>query len=487
MVSKVGEITPEILRSFSETFLVKNYDGSLDVPNVHLEWWDMCLSKHRLVSIAAPRGHAKSTSITLAYTLASLMFRKKKYAIIVGNNEDTASELLGILRTELQENELLRDVFGITSLPKDLATEIRVRFEDGHQFRIIAKGAGQKVRGRQWRGTRPDLIVIDDLEDDEMVESDTRRAKIKGWVLKALMPAMSRVNGQIRMIGTILHDDGVLMTTIKSKAWHSALYKAHKSFDDFSDILWPEMYEEEALREVRQTFIDTGDAEGYSQEYLNDPSDLRNAFFRVVDMLPMEDVDHNREKAFYVGCDFALSDKNYSDYSVMVVGGYDSEGTLHIVDEHRVRTEDVNVIVSMLFDVLELWNPEYFIWEKGLLDNAIRPAFYEEMVRRNKFAQIQTYPAIGDKRLRAAGIQQRMRAGYVKYDQDAEWFPEHKDELRRFPRGEKKDRVDAMAWLGRGVDEFAEAPTQEELENMEWEDMFDNAGWTQLDYTGTGY
>lgn len=476
-----------MLATFSEVFLVKNYDGSLAVPDIHKEWWKMCLSRKRLVSIAAPRGHAKSTSITLAYTLANIVFRKKKYVIVVGNNEDTASELMGMLRSELQDNEELREMFDIVSLDKDLSTEVIVRFGDGHRARIIAKGAGQKVRGRNWRGTRPDLIVIDDLEDDEMVESDTRRAKIKAWVLKALIPAMSRASGQVRMIGTILHDDGVLMNTIKSKAWHSKLYKAHRSFDDFSDILWPEMYDEEALKEVRQNFIDTGDPEGYSQEYLNDPSDLRNAFFRVDDMLPMEAHDHNRLKSYYIGCDFALSDQNYSDYTVMIVGGYDEEGTLHIVHEERIRSEDVNEIVDLLFSLLDRYKPEYFIWEKGVLDNAIRPPFYEEMHRRNKFASIQTYAAIGDKRLRASSIQQRMRAGAVKFNTGEEWFPAFREELRKFPKGEKKDRVDAIAWLGRGIDEFAEAPTDDEIYEREWQDQFEMSGHFDLDYTGTGY
>jgi len=53
---KKKQITAELVEQFSQTFLVSKYDGSLDIPNIHREWWEMCCSKDRLVSIAAPRG-----------------------------------------------------------------------------------------------------------------------------------------------------------------------------------------------------------------------------------------------------------------------------------------------------------------------------------------------------------------------------------------------------------------------------------------------
>jgi phage terminase large subunit-like protein len=487
---KVARLSAAAVRGFSQLYLTERYDGTKPIPAVHDEWWESCCGGYPRVAIAAPRAHAKSTAITHAYALASIVLKYKKYVVIVANTEDVANDFLAGIRDELRHNEKLRDDFGIVSMPTDGATNCIVEFEDGHRARIRTKGAGQKVRGMIWNGTRPDLIIVDDLEDDEAVENSARRDKLKSWFMKALVPCMSRERGEIRVVGTILHNDSLLSNLMGAESWRTRLYKAHSSFDDFSNLLWPEMWPEEELKRIRQEYIDLGDPEGYSQEYLNDPSDLQNPFFRDEDFLPMDEDDHKVPKRYYVGVDFALSDANHSDFTVMVVGGYDSEGMLHIVDERRVRTNDASVIVDDMFYLLNKWNPEYFIMEGGVIANAVTPVLKTEMRKRNKYCGLHTYTPIQDKRLRASSIQQRFRVGGVRYDTLAPWYEEHKHELKRFPRGKKKDRVDAIAWLGRGIDEFVEAPTKEEYAEEIYFDMYEQHLWDEAGddhFSNTGY
>ena len=97
------------------------------------------------------------------------------------------------------------------------------------------------------------------------------------------------------------------------------------------------------------------------------------------------------------------------------------------------------------------------------------------MRRRNKYAHIVEYTPTQDKQLRANAIQQRMRVGAVRYDCEASWYEEHKHELRTFPRGKKKDRVDAIAWLGRHINELVEAPSEEDIAEDEYQWMYANA------------
>jgi len=415
------------------------------------------------------------------------MFRVKQHVVIIGNNEDTAIGHLAHIRNEISENPDLKDVFEINGFDKEGATELIVRFNDGYRFRVIAKGAKQKVRGINWMNKRPDLVVIDDLEDDEAVMNKERRDSLRDWVLTAVLPGLSRISGQIRFVGTILHEDSMLMTTINSRAWVSKLYKAHKSYDNFSEMLWPDLWSESALREIRQVFIDTGNPEGYSQEYLNDPSDLQNPYFRDEDFIPMDEAEHRVPKTYYVGVDFALSDKTYSDFTVMCVGGYDNDGLLHIVDERSLRTADTKVIVDELFSIIGRWKPDTLILEGGIIEKAILPILQLEMRKRNKWVGIKTYTPVLDKTMRANAIQQRMRSGGVRWDFDAPWFEEHRHELRTFPRGKKKDKVDAIAWLGRGIDELVEAPSQADLnEEAYWqvyEDTFSDGHQDEI----TGY
>jgi len=484
----VAHLSAAAVRSFSEIFLQDRYDGGVASPAVHDEWWEMCCSLHPRVAIAAPRNHAKTSAITFAYTLASILLRYKRYVIIVANTEEVAKDFLGMIRDALRLNKDLRDSFDVKGWEKDGSTDCVVTFKDGARARIMVRGAGQRIRGRIWDGTRPDLIVIDDLEDDEAVESAERRHKLLNWLRKAVFPSVSLERGQVRVVGTILHLDGALIKLINSSAWYSKIYKAHKGFNDFSELLWPTRWTEKELRRVRQEYIDTGDPEGYSQEYLNDPSDLQNPYFREEDFVPMDELDKQKPKSYYVGCDFALSDKKYSNYTVLTVGGYDSEGMLHIVDERRIRTDDTAVIIDELFSIHNRWHPEMFIFEAGIIANAILPVFYLEMRKRNKYGKVHAYTPILDKKLRAASIQQRMRSGGVRYDSETSWYDEHKEELKTFPKGTDKDRVDAIAWLGRAIDEFVEAPTETELEDAEWQNEYDETMQEDVfDYSVTGY
>ena len=81
---------------------------------------------------------------------------------------------------------------------KDTEDDCIVKFTDGTEFRIAAKGSEQKMRGLKWNNKRPDLIVGDDLENDEIVLNTERRQKFKRWFYGALVPSLSQT-GVIRI------------------------------------------------------------------------------------------------------------------------------------------------------------------------------------------------------------------------------------------------------------------------------------------------
>jgi hypothetical protein len=249
--------------------------------------WDLCCSTARYVAIAAPRSHAKSTAITLAYVLANALFREHVFIIIISDTESQAIEFLHDLKVELQENDELRQTFGVWKVVKDAQTEIVVQMEDAYQFRILAKGSEQKVRGLKWRGRRPDLIVGDDLENDDIVLNRDRRDKFKKWIYGAVLPALSD-NGRARFVGTILHMNSFLESHmpdvrdlhtiitgvadrrfVEGEQWASARFRAHN--DDFSQILWSEKFDRKRLEDIRYDYTQRGFPEVYAQEYLNYP------------------------------------------------------------------------------------------------------------------------------------------------------------------------------------------------------------------------
>lgn len=477
------ELNADILMGFQGSVLSSNYDSPKPTPTFHKELWELACSDSPRVAIAAPRGHAKSTAMTHAFVLASVLFRKSSFALIVSNTEGQSVQFLNDIKVELLENEVLRDLFGIDKFLKDTETAIVVRTKDRHQFRVEAKGSGQKLRGTKWLGKRPDLILCDDMEDDETVLNPDRREKFRNWFYGALLPAGSD-SCRIRLVGTVLHLDSLLERLLTDDTWVSRRYQAHS--DDFSSILWPEKFPRERLEAIRRSYVNQGYPEGYYQEYLNVPIDPTNSYFRVTDLLKMEDKDYDKPLNYYAAADFAISSKEKADRTVITVGGVDSDNILHVV-YCAIGRWDSKQIIDEMIAVQRRFDPDIFTVEAGMIEKALGPYLEEEMLRTGVFINLNKQTPTKDKESRARSIQARLRAGSVRFDKDAQWYPELEDEMLTFPRGRHDDIVDSMAWLGLTIDKFSVAPTAQEQARIDWEEEYeDNVVWIGINAT-TGY
>jgi hypothetical protein len=459
------QLTAEMVDTFSGLYLSSRYDQPQPTPEFHRECWARYCSDVHSAATAAPRNHAKSSALTHAYVLASVLSGAERYVIILGSSEELAIEHLGDIANELRENDELIKDFRIKGFLVDQKTDIVIECTDGHQFRIIARGAEQKIRGRKWHGQRPGLIVADDLEDDEQVSNRDRRIKFRRWFFRAAKQAL-RDGGRIRVHGTILHIDSLLAHLMKNQSWASRCYRAHRSFSDFSEILWPEKFPEAKLRQIRDELVRAGDSAGYAQEYLNDPRDDQEAYLRRDDFLEMKEPDYDSFKRYAVGCDFAISKKDSANRTSFTVAGRDCENVLHVVDQ-RVGRWDTNEIIEEMFLIRKRWDPEVFYVEKGQIWSAIRPTINSTMMKRDAWIYPVELASISDKASRGRSFQRRMRAGACRFDKKASWYPEYEDELLSFsPHSEAvlDDQFDSTTILSRGLEDAPDVgPGDDEL------------------------
>lgn len=461
------EFNAKLIEGFVKTFLWERFDSPTPIPDFHRRLWEMVTSEDRKVCIAAPRGHGKSTAITLSYALAAMLFKQHDYILIVSDTYQQSVEFLGAIKTELSENEEIVSAFEVVDFTKDREDEVIVRFADGHKARYVAKGAEQKVRGIKWNNKRPNLIIIDDLENDELVLNTERRSKLLKWVTNALLPCGTK-DCKIRMVGTVLHFDGVLERFLKDTQWTSVRFKAHKDFDDFSEILWPGHLDEKGLRDVRQQYLNQGDPDGYSQEYLNNPIADEMGFFKRSWFQELDVHAKSRSKTYYASWDFALSTKSKANYTVCAVVGVDYMGYMQVVDVRRERLDTHEIVMAMM-DVQETYKPELTLVEKGGSWCAVQPGLELEMMKRAIFLNIYEISRTKDKREMARPLQQRMRAGGVLFDKEAHWYPILLEELTRFDRAPNDDQVDALGMVALVIQKLASGDSPEEEEEAEYE------------------
>lgn len=494
------KITSEIVEGFASSCLVKFFDEASQFADFHREWWDLCCSDDKFVAVCAPRGHSKSTTITIVYTLAAVLFRNRKYAIIVADTETQASLFLGQIKQILYDSKEIQDLFGLAVndkgviFEKDSETDIIVRFADGGRFRIVAKGAEQKLRGMLWDGQRPDLILIDDLMNEELVANKDRRDKLRRWVYGSLIPCRSE-KGIIRFVGTPMNLDDPLEALMprenakdtvvedlkvwspkKRGMWRAVKYRAHNS--DFTKLLWPQRKTKQFFKELQEDFIEQGIPEVYACEILCNPVDDSIRYFRKGDFLTMTEEDKKKNKTFYITADLAISEKARADYTAIVVGGMDSNGQLHIVNCIRERLSG-DEIVDVLLSLQKVYKPLAVGIEDTQISKAIGPYLNRAMAESGIYMNIlMLKPHRQDKIQRARSIQARMRASMVKFDKHADWWLTFEDECMNFPRAKHDDIVDALAYQGILVDKMSEGLTPDEIKQEEYDEERESSDWS---------
>lgn len=473
-------LTPALIESFAGAYLSIHYDDPTPIAGFHREAWADYCSTHTQCAVAAPRNHAKSTALTLAYGLSELLFRCQDYMILLGSSEDMAVESLGEFSYELHENDNLISDFGIARFITDQKTDMIVECRDGHQFRMVARGAGQKIRGRKWRGKRPGLLLFDDVEDDEQVETVDQRRKFRNWFFRAAKQAV-RLGGKVRGHGTILNDDSMLANLMKNSQWKTRFYKAHTSFNDFSNILWPERMTEEILRARQEELIAAHDAGGYSQEYLNTPLDNSDAYLRADDFLPMKEEDFSCRKIIGAAADFAVSTADSANRTSFTVGGKCSTNLLHYLDFYvgrwsstvtqREKDEGKFGWIDVMFDIQQKWKPEVFWVEGGVIWKSLSKLIYEEMIKREIFINLVVIEPIKDKATRGRSMQKRHRAGATRWNTQASGYEDARQECLLFSASadaKLDDQFDSACLLSKGFDNFANLEEEDLTTEEEW-------------------
>lgn len=212
-------------------------------------------------AIEAPRGHAKSTTFTFKDDLHAAVYAYKHYILILSDSSEQAEGFLVDIKTELEENAALKEDFG--ELEGRVWKASVILLSNG--VKIEAIGSGKKIRGRRHKQWRPDLIVCDDLENDENVNTPDQRKKLRNWFYKAVSKCGDTYT-DIVYIGTLLHFDALLANVAKNPSYKTAVYRGVISFAEETSLwdAWEIIYTDlsnDARQEDAKAFFEAHKAE----------------------------------------------------------------------------------------------------------------------------------------------------------------------------------------------------------------------------------
>lgn len=268
--------------------------------------------------IVSFRGSAKSTIMTLCYTLwAVLGIQQKKFIVIISQTQEQAKKHLINLKRELSANALLRADLGPFQEDEEWSAASIVLPK--YNARIMAASTEQSIRGIKHGACRPDLIIADDIDDLNSVKTSEARQKTYEWFNGEIVPLGNR-NTRIIVIGNLLHEDSLIMRLKQEIEGGSrkGVFRAYPIIDENENILWPGKYKDmEAIEDERKTM----DKFSFARELMLQIIDNREAVIYKEDIHYYENVPEPSENQlceYITGVDLAISQKETSDSTSMV-------------------------------------------------------------------------------------------------------------------------------------------------------------------------
>ena len=429
--------------------------------------------------VAAPRGHAKSTNFTFKDSLHAILYAYKHYILILSDSSEQAEGFLDDIKTELEDNGNIIMDFGSLKGEKAWRTGVILTKTD---IKAEAIGSGKKVRGRRHRNWRPDLIVLDDIENDENVNTPEQRRKLKNWFDKAVSKAGDTYT-DIMYIGTILHYDSLLNNVLQNPRYKTKKYRAviseatnTKLWDEWEGIytnLFNENHEEDArtfyeaheeemllgvevLWEEKLSYYDLMEikvSEGtasFNSELQNDPIDPESATFNPewFDYYEPELVDFSSPEFVFVAAnDPSLGKNKKSDTSSIINLALSTKTGYMYVADASVERRKPDVIIDDVFEMNRRLKRDY---KKGFYKFGVEVVqfqyFFKEVMaaksaEEGEYIPIEEIQSTVNKVLRIESLQPVIKNKYLKFNR------EHKTllkQLQEFPMGKNDDAPDGL-------------------------------------------
>ena len=322
-------------------------------PDFHYEIADHIQNKRiTRLNILSFRGSAKSSIASYFLPLWKVCTKGEEipYILIISESQGQAKNFLDRIKAELTDNQKIKYYFG------DLgeATAKRWQADDiilANGSRIKAMGTGQKPRGVIQRHTRPNLIILDDIESENNGATPESRVANRAWITNAIEPTLTP-DGKIVMIGTVIADDCLMMVAKNSSVWTTLEYAI---IDDEGKPLWEDRYPMEWINAKKLYYEEMLNPSGFYQEYMNMPQSPDDAPFKEVWFK-----HHNYELVYENNLHYLVSDSE--KIPCYVTCGVDLASTVSVKADYTVFCTIAHTLgnKSYVIDVTSMKsNPAY--------------------------------------------------------------------------------------------------------------------------------
>lgn len=438
-------------------YLAKNVLGYKDMSEYHRNISNTIMKYKKEWQLHLhPRGHFKSTLITVAETVQNILINPNETILITNAVLGNSISFLREIKSHFIHNERFRQLFpeycpsksseeGTSeSFTTPARTEKWIR-----ESTIEVGGIDKSVVSRHYG-----IIVFDDVVNNINVSTKDQREKI----ITAYKEYLSLLNpgGLIRVIGTRWHYYdlyGHLFDSIRKqrRAGQDPTFKMFitKAWQDEEQSLpaFPERFNRKVLDNLKSeqgSYI-------FSCQYMNDPQPDEEKLFSRNDLLFVDQPIKADEDSFLYFCsvDPAVSEKDSSDPSVIITIAVNSRKQIFITDISREWINPDHLINGILNTAKKV-NPLKFGIETTAFQKVLKFFLDKEAKARKQHINIIEIKRSShiSKQERIKRLQPYFKAGQVFLCADKDNLTETQiaflDELDSFPYGRYDDILDAL-------------------------------------------
>jgi predicted phage terminase large subunit-like protein len=398
-----------------------------------------------------PPRHGKSEQVSRRFPAWFIGRHPEQNVVVATYNDDFANDfgkdVRGIMTTPQY-----RQVFPGVKLQRGGAASDRLQTTQGGLLSFVGRGGSLTGRGAH-------VLICDDLiKDDKEAQSQAIRDQAWSWFTKV---AMTRRMGLKLVILTFTrwHSDDPIgrLTDPENQHYNAALARKIKIInlpaiaeeDDPlgrqpGEALWPELYDLDFLNEQRAL-----DPLGFAALYQQRPSLLDGDMFKRENIRFYDTLPENLR--YYAASDHAVGTGQRNDPSCFLKIGIDQNDDIYIVDTVWKRMPTDQAVEAMLAMCRGPTAPVRWWAERGHISKSIGPFLRKRMLETGTYINISEVTPVADKAQRAQSIAARVAMGKVYFPRNAPWLEKAINEMMAFPNGTHDDFVDALAWLGLGL------------------------------------
>jgi predicted phage terminase large subunit-like protein len=303
------------------------------VPKFHYDMLETYFNDDRMQLLVCPVGFAKSTTLKNYGLFTLLTDSHTKYIIYLTSTKSKVIQQFTSF-TKLLSDPNMQSLYEYKIIENNKTT-ITIEDKKGITKRIYGASSGEGISGTTFEQTRPNLIIIDDLEELDTAKSQERTEETIDWLLttlKSRLPSTSK--GKLRMIGTNLTQNSIINRVLKNiadkngnnvfEAWNKYLYQA---LDNEGKSIWEARFSTDSLLlEQRHNPF------AFASNFMNEPLDTKSSLIKLHDLRYYDEYSKPKINQVSIYADIAHTAKTTSDYVAIGVVGKSTDNQYYLLD-----------------------------------------------------------------------------------------------------------------------------------------------------------